>query len=332
MSPKNGPATAYLTLDQLDTNPMLAQRLPAELARRYHALPVAEDNGHITVVMADPEDVAACEAIASALGMVNRVQRTSALFLVRGDPSSIDALVSQVWGDPAPSLDMLLITPPGAASDGLLAFARSLCSLLHARLDQVDNLPAGDEDPGVSLVILPSSERPWIRCTLAGSAGWPCTSLLLVDEPRWPLRRLLVVVRGHPRDAAALAWAVQLGRASGATVVILSVVPPMPTMYTGLARMSQDLASLLTSETALGTALRQAAQALTQEGIAGTLRLRQGAADVELAREIAEGDYDLVLVGDGFGSSRWPWGLAGARAARSHACHRPVLLARPMAA
>jgi hypothetical protein len=112
---QNGHSTAYLTLDQLDADPMLAQRLPAELARRYHALPVAEDNGRITVVMADPEDVAACDAIASALGIGNRVQQPSPLFLVRGDPSSIDALVSHVWGDPTPSLNMLLITPADQA-------------------------------------------------------------------------------------------------------------------------------------------------------------------------------------------------------------------------
>lgn len=332
MDATNGRQRVHLTLDSLRADPLLAQRLPVELACRYHALPVAEDNGRITVVMADPEDVSACEAIAAALGVANRVQQPSPLYMVRGDPNSIDALVFHVWGSAAPSLDMLLVTPPRAANAALLAFARSLCDLMHARLNQITDLPASGEDPGACLLILPTSERAWLRRVLAGASGWPCTSLLLVDEPRWPLHRLLVVVRGHPGDDAALAWAVRLGRASSVAVVILAIVPPMPAMYTGLARMSEDLSSLLTSGTALGAALRQAAQMLVEGGVAGTLRLRQGAPDVELSREIDEGDYDLVLIGDSSGPSRRRWLSAGPDVAAAQACSRPVLLARAMPA
>ena len=48
--------TAYLTLDELTADRELARRLPPDLAWRYHALPLAEDNGRVTVAMADPDD------------------------------------------------------------------------------------------------------------------------------------------------------------------------------------------------------------------------------------------------------------------------------------
>ena len=65
----NSYPTQYLTLDKLVVDPRLARRLPPVLAFRYHALPVAKDNDHITVVMANPGDRTACEAIATGLGM-----------------------------------------------------------------------------------------------------------------------------------------------------------------------------------------------------------------------------------------------------------------------
>lgn len=60
--------TAYLARDQQATEPDLAQRLPPHVAMRYHALPLAEDNGRITVAMADPDDADAREAIVAARG------------------------------------------------------------------------------------------------------------------------------------------------------------------------------------------------------------------------------------------------------------------------
>jgi nucleotide-binding universal stress UspA family protein len=58
----------YLTLDNLTADPKLARRLPPDLATRYHALPLTEDNGRITVVMADPEDSEGREAVVIAAG------------------------------------------------------------------------------------------------------------------------------------------------------------------------------------------------------------------------------------------------------------------------
>jgi nucleotide-binding universal stress UspA family protein len=113
-------------------------------------------------------------------------------------------------------------------------------------------------------------------CDDAPSEDWP-----------GPLRKLLLVIQSDddPAGPAALACAVRLARLSGATVTVLAVVPPGP---------ENGLATLLTTES---TAVGQAAQQLVEAGIAATLRLRQGALDCQLHREVIETDYDLVLVG-----------------------------------
>ncbi|MHB8249028.1 MAG: GspE/PulE family protein [Acidithiobacillus sp.] len=49
-------------------DPLLVQRLPESLARRYRAIPLQDAGGHILVGMADPTDLPALDAISRALG------------------------------------------------------------------------------------------------------------------------------------------------------------------------------------------------------------------------------------------------------------------------
>jgi len=59
----------WLILDDLNLDPAVARRLSPAVACRHHALPVAAKNRQVTVVMADPSDAAAREAVASDLGV-----------------------------------------------------------------------------------------------------------------------------------------------------------------------------------------------------------------------------------------------------------------------
>ena len=82
-------APQHLTLDSLAIIPRLVRRLPPALAFRFHALPLSEGNGYITVAMADPDDAVARAAVAAALG--------TRLYVVEADPMAIDRLLSEVW-------------------------------------------------------------------------------------------------------------------------------------------------------------------------------------------------------------------------------------------
>jgi len=92
----------------------------------------------------------------------------------------------------------------------------------------------------------------------------------------------------------AVDWVVRLARPSGASVTILAIVPPVPAMYQGMARMRPGLAELLAGDSALGHQMRGAGRRLADWEINSTLRLYQGPPDWVIHRELAEGDYDLV--------------------------------------
>ena len=118
--------SAYLTLDNLTADPALARRLPPDLAWRCHALPLAEDNGRITVVMADPDDAEAREAVVAALGPKSCVVKGSAL--------AIDAQLSEIWGNRAHSrLKLKVCAVPDPLSGELWDYAQALGVSLGAR-------------------------------------------------------------------------------------------------------------------------------------------------------------------------------------------------------
>jgi len=150
-------------------------------------------------------------------------------------------------------------------------------------------------------------------------------------RPRWPLRRLLLVVRGEEIDDAAVDWAVRLARPSGAAVTALAVVPPAPAMYDRWARMRGGLDVLLTTDTALGREMRRVARWLVDWEVEGTLRLRQGAPDQQIRYQVAQGDYDLIVVAARpNGRRRW---LLGERVlSLLRWADRPVLVAKPTTA
>jgi nucleotide-binding universal stress UspA family protein len=156
--------------------------------------------------------------------------------------------------------------------------------------------------------------------------------MLVAQQPRWPLARVLLVICGECADGAAVDWALRLAQPAAAAVTVLAVVPPVPAMYSGLSRLEQSLAALLTTDTALGRQMRQVARRLAECRVDGTLRLRQGAPDDQIYRELVEGDHDLIVMA----ARPCHWWLR--RLQGDPICSllsridRPLLLAEPMAA
>ena len=303
--------TAYLSLDELAADPKLARCLPADLAWRCRALPLAEDRGRVTVVMANPEDADARQAVVSALG--------PAACVVQGDPLAIDALLEEVWGPEVHRpLDMLVCTFPNPVSDGMQDYAQGLGNLIGAHvscLDTAQGLDALTKEGGCAehdLLILDEPGHPLARHLLSRPAtadapqlhdGAPAPgqrqvpfAMLVAQRPRWPLGRILLIVCGESADNAAVDWVLRLARPSGAAVTALALVPPLPGLFCGLSRMGQDLASLLTTDTALGRQMRHVAQRLVESKVEGTLRLCQGLVDCQIRRDIVEGDYDMIVM------------------------------------
>jgi len=153
-------------------------------------------------------------------------------------------------------------------------------------------------------------------------------SVLLVRRPSWPLHRILLLIQGEAWDEEATDWTLRLAEPSGASVTALAVVPPVPAMYHGLARMEGGLAELLVTDTPLGREMRQVARRLVDRGVEGTLRLRQGSPEWEIRRELVKGHFDLLVIGGAFRSGVRRLVLGDLAASLARIVDRPVLVAR----
>jgi nucleotide-binding universal stress UspA family protein len=327
----------HLAFKDLALEPRLARRLPAELARRCHALPLAEDRGRITVAMADPNDPVAREAVTAALG--------PAACVVRCDADAIDSLLAQIWGGEARQpLRVLACARSGPRPPPPLThYAEALSRLLAAQLDWLTLEQAlsslGEEAPArePDLYILPDAAHPLLRRLLSSegqreSRARPSglqQAVLVVRAPRWPIRRILLLLSGQARDRAQVDWVLHLAQETHSKVMVLAVVPPVPAMYGQRPGIGDGLPGLLTANSPLGQQLRQVARNLVAWEIEATLRLREGPPAVQIHRELATGDYDLVaLAGRPCGAiQRW---LCGDEAGDVlNQTDRPVLITRP---
>ena len=297
-----GYTTPSLVRDQLSRRLELARCLPFDLAWRYRALPLAEDHGRVTVAVADPDDAQARDAIRAALGPDSCV--------VRADPMAIDALLAEVWGDMARCRAPLRVCAcPESLTDELWCYAAALADLLGGQLNraitsgEVTTLTR-DQIGDCDLVIVGNGSHSLIHRVLslpvadaAACDGSPASfGVLAAQQPRLPLERILLLLCGGASDAAAVDWALRLAGPSGAAVTVLAVVPSVQAMYHGLSRMEHSLRSLLSTETALGRQMRDAARRLVECGVRSTLRLRQGGPEQQISLEMAEGDYQLAIM------------------------------------
>jgi nucleotide-binding universal stress UspA family protein len=331
---------AYLTLNELAADPALARRLAPDVAWRCHALPVAEDKGRITVAMAHPDDDAARDAVLTALG--------PGACVVQADPTTIDSLLSEIWGGQGGlPLNPVMCSSLEATADAVWEYSQALASLRGAHVSRVstmadmESLLSREQVALCNLIVLPEGHDPPFRQLLSRlAADDPSaahlrkvpTALLVAQEPRWPLTRILLLLWGEEADQAAVDWVVRLAQPSGSAVTVLVVVPPVPAMYGGMAGMKQGLPELLATNTPLGRQLCQAARNLAKCQVESTLRLRQGPPDWQVGRELVEREYDLIALA-ARPRRRWlHWLREEPVSLLVRKTNRPVLVAVPIVA
>lgn len=280
----------------------VARRLPAELAFRHLALPIVAESGRVTVLMADPTDGVAVAAVAAALD--------DSPYLVRSDPALITALLLKVWPEPMPALLRLLVaTPPGSIAAPVCAYVQRLGNLLDS---QIIYFPLPEQDGALTtlgqtattqadLVALDEPTRPWLSQLIHGSVAQEAlrripTSLLFARQPRWPLRRLLLVLRGEVGEELALSWVLRLAKPAAAIVNLLLVAPGHTWLYNRESRAWQGAAALLGTATPLGQEAMQMAQQLAAANIPSQLCMRQGSPAEQIRAEATAGNYDLMVM------------------------------------
>ena len=154
---------------------------------------------------------------------------------------------------------------------------------------------------GHDLVIFGEPGQSWFKRRLLGSPACQAielspTSLLVARRPRWPLKKILLIIRSEETNDAAINWAIRLARPGGAEVTVLPVVPPLLPVYNREVRVQQALAMLLATDTVLSRQMWQVIRRLGDEEIEGSLRLRQGTPIRQIRTELAEEEYDLIVV------------------------------------
>lgn len=295
-------STVFLSLDTLSPQQEVALSLPQELARRYRALPVARDNGSVTVVMANPADQDARQAVTAALTdqSPGRPGGILSVTIVQGDPDEIDGWLDKLWPmkQVSPDLRVWLREPLHGEVDSIYFFAEILARALGATLFRFN--PITDELPPValnsadSLVILPCADHKLRNRLLQQNEG-SGPAVLVGCRTHWPLQKLLVIVRGDEVDDLALAWAARLARPSGASVTALMVAPATAPGH-DLA-IDDDISTLLAATSTTGRKMKRAAEHLAALQLDGIVHLRQGAPEAVIREELAANAYDLAITG-----------------------------------
>jgi type IV pilus assembly protein PilB len=103
----------FVDLRERSVDLSLMDLVPEEVARRYSALPIAHQDDHVVVAMAQPENVFALDDL--------RVLTELPVFPVMAEPQQISAAISRCYGTVEPAAEPVTDTVAGAASNGAAA-------------------------------------------------------------------------------------------------------------------------------------------------------------------------------------------------------------------
>ena len=207
----------------------------------------------------------------------------------------------------AAAAHMLVCLPDSAEGCVVREYAQYLRGVLGGRICYEPMLSKEDVDcirqasTYCDLIVFGEPEQSWLETLLNGrlcnqAVAKSSTSFLLARRPRWPIRHILLALRIEETDEAAAAWLAHLVQPGKTAVTILPLVPSFPAMYR-LRNRVQRLDLLLSPNAASGNYLRYVAQQLKHWQIDGNLHLHQGDPDRQIRDEVAEGTYDLVVIG-----------------------------------
>ncbi len=302
-----------LDLHDLELEAQLVRRLPYGMAAYYHALPVAEDDGAVTVAMTHPEN-------ATAVGVIADLLHTQVV-PVQGDESTIQAALRRFHPEVRPPENRVVAWGSDADHSSVLAAMATLCAeRLAAQYVPASKL-VGSLDAALALAgslharlaILGAADQPNLQQVLQ-QAGMP---FLLVGGCYRRPSRILIVMRGYASDETCAAWVARLAE-PGAAVTVLPVLEYSQIAATGVLAGNGHLQRhLIASLSPLNTG--QCTTAIT---------FRAGGAVAQIAAELTQSEYDLLVIpaeGHGvFVSAVWD----ELRRRKLHA-ERPVLIVRP---
>ncbi len=263
----------------------MVRQLPPALALYYLALPLAREDGQVSVALAHPENTTALAILSRLLGgAVGPGMRSGGHH-------------SRRFVEPS--------TGPNTAGCGHTGLESG--TRLDARRDCVDpafgrgagragvGVEQTQATPDANLVVVTEERyrlmvlgmRPEVLpAAILSQAKGP---LLFVRSREFcPLRRILVALRGFSSDEYVLEWVTALAQHAGAGVTLL----PLFSNVSPFGRLESMLNGNNLAQAALGDYLRR----FHTEETPTNLKLRQGSPVRQIADEYGQGDYDLLFM------------------------------------
>ncbi len=136
-------------------------------------------------------------------------------------------------------------------------------------------------------------------------------SIVVIKESQLDLKRILVCTGGLEIADPVIEMSSHLAQSTQAKVTLLHILRSIPSMYTGLDKIEEQLSDLLQTNSPVAHHLRQAAKLLAESKVAAELRLRQGVVPNIILNEARAGNYDLIALGASKASSNLTGWLLG---------------------
>lgn len=312
-------AYPFLKLTDVTPDPELVGHVPHALASYYMALPLAREDGRVSVAMVHPENAAAVTILSRLLGGTV-VPVRSAAEAIRG------ALQTFALSEPAPAPCILGWTTRSEGVPTVKAWTTMVADLLGvaARVElstpeALEDINAAASTQRYQLTVLDVPRAILVERVLPAATG---PVLYVRGCKARPLRRILIVLRGFSSDEVALQWAVSLADSGEATLTLMS-----------LTGVPSGAWSVTANELRAGPgSCQDSLLTFGRRPDARNLRLyrkvRQGDPVQQISDEAVDCVYDLIVIcaeGDGAFVGRALAGLE--KHSNNDDC--PVLIVRP---
>ena len=140
------------------------------------------------------------------------------------------------------------------------------------------------------------SWRQWWRSPTQRLVEQTKRSLLILQQPRWPLTKIIFIVRAEQSDWCALSWIERLAQPAETAITILPIVPPWPRFHRSTPYAQPTPEILLAPNTVTGAMLTRMARRLRQQQFAVTLSLKTGEPDWRIRNEADTCNPDLIVI------------------------------------
>lgn len=259
-----------LSIPDIAIDPVIARRLPHGLADYYAALPVGEDRGKLTVAMARPGDDKPIALLESLLG--------ARIVPVQAAAHEIRTAINLVWQNENNSSAQIL------CCNATVPLAKRFADSLDANLMIVGEAEAQTvaQHGDFILTVTGSGDVDFMARWVRSVPG----VLLFADETTRQVRHILLVLRGHVPDEQALRFVLPLAHACDASITLLGIDD----------EADSNLIGLLLSGGQTGQHLFECVGLIRQAGLAGSLKLREGDPGAQIALELRDGSYDLLVI------------------------------------